>query len=99
PAADTEHARSDADQAHGGGARPTPARAGDARSTSAACGSGGGAVLRAAGPLVIPLRRADSAGYAVAVVLLLLLGLTGLAHGALVLAQRERIASTLEARL
>ncbi len=38
-------------------------------------------------------------GFAVVAVLLLLIGLMGLAHGALLLAERERIASGLEARL
>ena len=38
-------------------------------------------------------------GYAVAAVLLLMVGLMALAHGALVLAQRERLASGLEAKL
>jgi hypothetical protein len=52
--------------------------------------------------VVIAPRRADHAGrsgFAVAAVLLLLVGLTALAHGALVLAERERATSALEGRL
>lgn len=43
--------------------------------------------------------RAEGRGFAVVAVLLLILGLTALAHGALLLAAQDRIASTLEARL
>jgi hypothetical protein len=46
-----------------------------------------------------PGRGGGAGGFAVAAVLLLLIGLTALAHGALVLAERERAASALEAKL
>ena len=44
-------------------------------------------------------RTLDNEGFAIVAVLLVLIGLMGLAHGALLLAGRERIASALEARL